>query len=134
MSSKIRLKRLLFILLPFLTAWFVYLITPYFIDFMWNLLGVCRFYRYTGFMCPACGNTRSVTALMRGDLISSLRFNITPVVLLILAAGKYFEILLGLFSKRVKLLPRSLKFYISLIVFMVFYYIVRNFIPCLFVM
>lgn len=36
-----------------------------------------------GLVCPACGGTRAVSALFRGDLIAAVRFN--PFVVLLIA-------------------------------------------------
>lgn len=41
---------------------------------------VCIFHEITGFPCPTCGGTRSVIALSRLDLVSSLTYN--PLVFL----------------------------------------------------
>lgn len=41
-------------------------------------LPVCIFHEITGFPCPTCGGTRSVIALSRLDLVSSL--NLNPLV------------------------------------------------------
>lgn len=38
----------------------------------------CVIYRTTGIWCPACGGTRSVLALLRGDLIQSFLYH--PIV------------------------------------------------------
>lgn len=35
----------------------------------------CLFHSLTGLSCPGCGCTRSVLALMRGDILESLRMN-----------------------------------------------------------
>lgn len=40
-----------------------------------ELLPPCLFHTLTGFSCPGCGCTRAVLALLRGDLLQSLRFN-----------------------------------------------------------
>ncbi len=40
-----------------------------------RLLPDCFFHKITGFSCPGCGCTRSAQALMRGDLIQSLKLN-----------------------------------------------------------
>ncbi len=39
------------------------------------LLPPCMFHTLTGFSCPGCGCTRAVAALLRGDLLLSLRLN-----------------------------------------------------------
>ena len=115
---------------PFVMTALLYMTAPYVVELMWSLFGVCLFYKYTGFWCPACGNTRSVTALMRGDILTSLSYNITPMVLLILTVCGYAEIVCAVvFNKKVKLLPRSLPFHITLIVLMAVYYLIRNFVP-----
>lgn len=41
--------------------------------------GGCRFRALTGYYCPGCGGTRAVDALIRGQIIASLRYH--PAVL-----------------------------------------------------
>ena len=44
-------------------------------------LGIpCLFYRFTGFQCPGCGNSRAALALLRLDFLAALQFN--PLCLL----------------------------------------------------
>lgn len=35
----------------------------------------CIFRKFTGLLCPGCGNTRAVLALLRFDFIKALKFN-----------------------------------------------------------
>ncbi|MGN0620498.1 MAG: DUF2752 domain-containing protein [Porcipelethomonas sp.] len=88
----------------------------------------CIFFVATGYHCPACGNTRCVRALMRGDILTALHNNITPVLLLFLLAVLYIELLLDIFGKKVKLLPRKLAFWLVVIGIVTVYYVARNFI------
>lgn len=37
----------------------------------------CTFHTVTGYLCPGCGNTRSLTYLLNGDILSALRCNVT---------------------------------------------------------
>ncbi len=90
----------------------------------------CPFYQIFRLYCPACGNTRSVMALAKGDILSSLRFNVTPIVLLIVGALFYVECVLYLYGKRVHLFPRKGFGYV-LIGVMLLYFLIRNFIPFL---
>ena len=39
----------------------------------------CKMYQYFGVYCPGCGGTRSVQALMRGDILLSLWYH--PLIL-----------------------------------------------------
>lgn len=110
------------ILLLLVKGWILAL-TPY--------VPACFLYSKLHLLCPACGNTRSVSALLRGDLMASLQYNITPVLLLILVAAAYFEFASTSFGKSIKLLPRRLWFYLVLIALLVIYYIIRNLFPTL---
>ena len=91
----------------------------------------CYIYSLTHLYCPACGNTRSVTALLHGDLTSSLRYNLTPMLLILLLSLGYIELASYSFGKEIKVLPRKLSFYLILIAMLIAYWIIRNFIPYL---
>lgn len=93
-----------------------------------NKIPRCLFNSVTGGLCPACGNTRSVMLLLKGDVIGSLRHNITPIVLGIILFLLYVEFAFGAFGKKIKILPRKGVFWYSVLGFMFVYYIVRNFI------
>jgi hypothetical protein len=94
-------------------------------------LPTCPVYSLFHLYCPACGNTRSVYALLHGDLAESMRYNIIPMVLLLLSLFGYAELATYSFGKRIYLLPRNLSFYLLLILILVIYVIVRNFVPYL---
>lgn len=91
----------------------------------------CTFYSLFHLYCPSCGNTRSVLALLHGNILESLRYNLSIAIMAILFILAYIELAAFSFGKRIRLLPRRLSFYICLIIFMVIYWIVRNFIPYL---
>lgn len=42
----------------------------------------CFFYRVTGLYCPGCGSTRCLHALLHGDLVQALAYNVFLVILL----------------------------------------------------
>lgn len=92
------------------------------------VLGKCIFHEVTGFYCTGCGNTRSVKALMRGDILLSIRNN-PAIVFLTAALGLlYCEAALDLAGKRVKLLPRKAWLWWTIFVLFIIFYIVRNFV------
>ncbi|MCC8135439.1 MAG: DUF2752 domain-containing protein [Ruminococcus sp.] len=88
----------------------------------------CTFHAVTGGYCPGCGNTRSVIALLHGDIIGSLRNNIAPLFLLILLLMVYIEFLLNLFGKSKKIIPRNAVFWCVTGICIFVYYIIRNFV------
>ena len=92
------------------------------------LLPSCLFYQRFHLYCPACGNTRSILALSRGDIISSLRYNIVPTLLLITSIGAYVELASFSFGKHLCIFPRNKKFYITSMILFFIYFIFRNFI------
>ena len=128
MISRSFAKRLT-LLIPFLMI-ILYCISNEVRSLMYHL-PPCTLYSLYHVYCPACGNTRSVTALLQGDLLTSLRFNIVPITLLLFTLLAYIELAAYGFGKSVRLLPRKLSFYLILIGFLVLYFIGRNFIPYL---
>ncbi|MFT4143974.1 MAG: DUF2752 domain-containing protein [Mobilitalea sp.] len=96
-----------------------------------DVLPPCLFYTALHAYCPSCGNTRSVTALLQGDILTSLRFNLVPVYGSILLFLGYIELAGFAYGRRIILLPRKLSFYLLTIFLLVIYFIVRNFIPFL---
>jgi len=91
----------------------------------------CPFYSHFHYYCPACGNTRSMSALFRGDILSAIRYNLTPILFGLFILIAYVELVTYSFGKHIRLLPRRLIIYIILIVILMLYLIIRNFIPYL---
>ena len=53
-------------------------------------LGFCLAQRLLGMRCPGCGITRSIAALMRGDVRTAIALNLAgPVVLLYFLIGSW---------------------------------------------
>lgn len=96
------------------------------IIYIGSLLPPCLIYSLFNIYCPACGNTRSVTALLKGDILTSLRYNIIPFLLLSFGICAYIELVTYSFGKRLHILPRKPIFYILLGVFVAVYLIIRN--------
>lgn len=78
--------------------------------------------------CPGCGNTRSVQHLLQGDIAGSVRFNPSPLFGALIAALAYAELVTAVFGRHIKLVPRSRKFWVGIIVVFSLYFIIRNFI------
>ncbi len=103
-------------------------------DFIIDLAGKlpsCLFYSTFHLYCPSCGNTRSVIALWHGDILKSLRYNVSPILFGILMLLAYLELAAYSFLRPIRLLPRKLSFYLILLSILLLYLIIRNFIPYL---
>lgn len=87
----------------------------------------CRFYKLTGYYCPACGNTRSVLCLLSLRIFKAMRYNITPVIVIVVGLLFYLEMVIKAFGGNLKLLPRNQKCWYSLLFAITVYYFVRNF-------
>ncbi len=94
-----------------------------------NFFPECVFYQRTGFMCPACGNTRSVIALLNGNILESLRYNAVPTVIVILLIIAYLELFSFSIGCHINFFPRSSLFLYFLLLSAVIYFIIRNFFP-----
>lgn len=91
----------------------------------------CQFNKITGLLCPACGNTRSVLSLIKGDILGSLHNNPAPAIILIILFFLYLEFIFAAFNKNIKLLPRKVFFWYTFLGLIFSFYIMRNFIKCL---
>lgn len=47
---------------------------------MYSFFPECPFHKYVGLDCPGCGSQRAVHALLHGDLLSALNYNILLVI------------------------------------------------------
>ncbi len=122
-----RLNRIITICFPILVIIF-FITGDYFVDLL-SKLPPCIFYTELHLYCPACGNTRSVTALLHGDLLSAMRYNISPIVFGIFILMAYIEIASTTLGKPIRLLPRKLRYYVIILLLLILYVSIRNFIP-----
>lgn len=112
---------------PILTA--AVLVLKDFILGLKRYLPDCTFNTVTGYLCPGCGNTRSLTYLLNGDILSALRCNVTIPFLGMLLVLLYIENAAAIAGKDVKLLPRNSFVWAGVIVLFFAYFTARNFIP-----
>ena len=91
----------------------------------------CWINKTTGLLCPACGNTRSIKALLSGHIIKSAGYNITPLVLCVIGIMFYIELVTLCAGRHFAVFPRSNKFVVALIAVLFLYYILRNVFPVL---
>ncbi len=128
MIKKFHLIKIIVCILPLLTVGIVFI----FKNLLYKLstyLPTCPIYKYFHVYCPGCGNTRSVQHLLIGDILGSLKFNVTPVFLLIIGLLVYIELIFNIFGKRIRILPRDKIFWSIIAAVFLFYFIIRNFVP-----
>ncbi len=118
--------RVIITLLPPLAAAAVFLLRDYIFKLSF-LFPSCPFFEKTGMLCPGCGNTRAVRAILTFHPITALKYNISIPVLLILAVILYIQYVISAWIKPVRLLPESYSFYITLGILFILYCIIRNF-------
>ena len=86
----------------------------------------CLLRTILGWYCPGCGNSRSVRALLSGQIWLSLRYNVFPVLAVIVFALWAAEQALRLFGRPHRLLPRSPRVIVPVGVLLGVYYVIRN--------
>ena len=127
MNEKKRLPwRVLVLAAPMAGALLLFFMRDYIVNWA-QQFPPCPFYRLFHLYCPACGNTRSILALLRLDIVGSLRYNVMPVLLLAFGALCYVELAAWVFGKRVRIVPRSNAFLFGCIGALLMYFVVRNF-------
>lgn len=91
----------------------------------------CIFHLLTGFWCPGCGITRSINALFNGHILTSLRYNPAPVMIIIFILLFYIQKILQINGIKKRILPADENYVLIICFVMIFYYLIRNFIPLL---
>lgn len=89
----------------------------------------CPFRELTGLYCPGCGNTRSIIHLLEGHILTSLRYNVVPIILFLIFTLLYIEWVSIAFKQHKALLPRSTAFWVIFVSILMAYLLLRNFIP-----
>ena len=105
MKSKIHLCRLTTVIVPLLAV--VIFALRQKLVWLSRFFPECYFYKSTGYLCPACGNTRCIKALFKGHVLEALGYNITVPMLIIIAGMFYVEAVFYSFGKKVRIFPRS---------------------------
>ncbi len=85
----------------------------------------CEFYKITGLMCPSCGNTRSIKCLLRGELVKSMQYNMTPICLLLWLGIFYVNCVHYVIYDKWITFPYY-KLFVTNVVLVIIYYVTRN--------
>ncbi len=126
-----KLLRLLVLLIPLFFAAAVALAVHLFNLYAPFMNISCASKTMLGIYCPACGNTRAVLSLLRGDVLSSLHYNATIIILLLIGLIFYVELVARVFNKKLIIFPRRPLFVCIMLAVMLIYYVLRNFVPFL---
>lgn len=124
------MRKAVLLLLPFLILAMLFLL-KIILPFILAHLYTCKFKEVTGYWCPGCGNTRFVIYFLRGDILTAIKCNYGTDVVIVSIIMLYIEQLLKCFGINKKLLPRKANFWVTVLIIIMTYYILRNFVPIL---
>lgn len=122
--------RIIVIAAPFAALLALWLCAPLLIAFG-KTLPSCPINTLTGLYCPGCGITRSIVTLYAGDILLSLRCNITPYVAAALLIMLYAEWVAHAFGKPLKTFIHNGKIMAVIGAALLIWLTVRNFFPSL---
>lgn len=120
-------QKILICAAPFLIAAVLYFAAVIIVEHF--TLPPCFTYSILGIYCPGCGMTRSVTALLHGDILLSLRQNLLVVMGIIIAVLFYAEYAIRAFGKNIRFPIHNVKLIYAFLIFLAVYSVARNFIP-----
>lgn len=112
---------------PFILLAVAYLIAQLVINYV--PLPPCLVHTLTGLQCPGCGMTRSVIALVNGDILLSLRQNALLIVFILIAVIFYIEYALNAFGVNLKLPFHKMRYVYIFLALLAIYSVLRNIIP-----
>lgn len=124
-------KKLIVILLPIITLISFLSISKVYLFLSQKIFIPCILYTFTGFLCPGCGATRCVKALLKGNLPRAFINNPIIFLLLVFIILLYVQLFLKTFFKPKKIIPENKYFYFVLSGIIIIFFILRNFISCL---
>lgn len=112
---------------PFILLAVAYFIAQLVINYV--PLPPCLVHTLTGLQCPGCGMTRSVIALVNGDILLSLRQNALLIVFILIAVIFYIEYALNAFGVNLKLPFHKMRYVYIFLALLAIYSVLRNIIP-----
>lgn len=130
MKTYTKFQKIFFTLLPFVILLLIFFVCYVGKDYTY-LLRPCLSYELFDIHCAGCGLTRSVTALVNGEILLSLRQNIFPILLLVISALLYSEFLLKVYGKKIPFTLFKEKYLWGLLIFALIYTVSRNIFPIL---
>ncbi|NLK70352.1 MAG: DUF2752 domain-containing protein [Clostridiales bacterium] len=131
MKKKSTPFKIFVILLPVISIPTIFFTVNLYEKYIYSIHFPCLFNVLTGYLCPGCGNTRSIIELLNGNILLSLKYNPFIIISFIFLILLYIEIFTSTFFVHKKIIPRSNKFLFIALGIMIFYYFIRNFIPVL---
>lgn len=130
MKRKLTLKKsqkiVLLCILPFAAAGALLLAAALYARYVIQYVPPCLIRTATGWLCPSCGLTHAVYALIRGNLWESLRQNAVLLFGVLLGIVWYIELWTRALGRPKKLLPRKGAFWVGVLLFWLGYTVVRN--------
>lgn len=130
MKQYSKLTKTIVILLPFILLPAIYFVAKLLSNYTY-LFPPCVSFTLFHFHCPGCGLTRSVLALLNGDILLSIRQNFLPVFAIFICAWLYIELVFFVFNKKPPFTLLKTKYLWAFLIILLLYTVLRNVFPVL---
>lgn len=127
MDSKVvkYIKIVFLAILPVVLYFILYLMSDWLISIS-DGFEKCIIYEKFGILCPGCGNTRCVKALLKGHFIKAFGYNITIPLLICYFLFYYYCFVLKKAGVKIVQIVSRQRVAVALIILLVLYYFLRN--------
>lgn len=130
MKTYSKKQRIFFTILPFVVAIVLFFLAKLCVQYI-KYVPPCISYEMFDIICPGCGMTRSVLALLDGNILLSLRQNPLIILGILGFSLMYLDFLLKVWGKKLPFEIYNTKAAWILIVLILIFTILRNVFPVL---
>ena len=125
MHNKLKIKRLLIVLMSFISLLLLSFLY-YYINRKYNIGFKCIFHEITNLYCPGCGITRAIFSLLELNIIQAIKYNILIITVIPLILFNYLIKIISWINlkEQKEVYPKTM--WNIILIFVILFGIIRN--------